>query len=106
MTSHHPSSLLQRYLGHMLNPIYRILEDDTLHDDSMGMLHQKQLSGLADNNLEKLKTLATELLDLVQGKVGTTNFSEAYNAIKQHVTMVRHERKTQAAIRVGRSICS
>lgn len=67
---------------------------------------KKQLSELANNSLEKLKTLATELLDLIQGKAGTTNFSEAYNAIKQHVTMVRHERKAQAAVRVGRSICS
>lgn len=48
----------------------------------------------------ELKTLAIELQDLVQSKVGTTKFSNAYNRIRQGVLGVRRERKTARAMQV------
>ncbi|GJJ08423.1 hypothetical protein Clacol_002639 [Clathrus columnatus] len=83
MSLHLPPSTLVHYLNHMLNPIYRVLEDDSIHDNSM----------------EELKTLAMELLDLIQGQVGTTKFSEVYNTIKHRANTVRQERKVEIAMR-------
>lgn len=47
-----------------------------------------------------MKTTATELQDLVQGKVGTTRFAEVYNGIRQKVLGVRRERRAARAIQV------
>jgi hypothetical protein len=42
---------------------------------------------------EELKSLALELQNLVQTKVGTTKFSNAYNTIRQSVLGVQRERR-------------
>jgi len=38
MTNYMEASLLQEFLTHILSPIYRITEDDTVRDDRMGKL--------------------------------------------------------------------
>ncbi|TFK50804.1 hypothetical protein OE88DRAFT_1680621 [Heliocybe sulcata] len=76
--------MLERFLVHILTPLYRIVEDDTIRDPHM----------------EELKTLATELQDLVREKVGTTAFANAYNKIRQGALHVRRERKTARAMLV------
>lgn len=48
----------------------------------------------------ELKTLAAELQDLVQAKVGTTKFAGVYNEIRQHVVGVRRERRNARVIQV------
>ena len=48
----------------------------------------------------ELKTLATELHDLVQAKVGTTKFASVYNEIRQHVVGVRRERRNARVVQV------
>lgn len=53
---------------------------------------------------DELKTLAIELQDLIQSKVGTTKFSSVYNTIRQNALSVRRERKTQRAIQVRNSL--
>jgi U3 small nucleolar RNA-associated protein 20 len=50
--------------------------------------------------IDELKTLATELQDLVQSKVGTTKFSTVYNQIRQSALGVRRERRTAKALQV------
>jgi U3 small nucleolar RNA-associated protein 20 len=50
--------------------------------------------------IDELKTLATELQDLVQSKVGTTKFSTTYNQIRQSALGVRRERKTAKVLQV------
>ncbi|KAI0782968.1 armadillo-type protein [Abortiporus biennis] len=72
----------KRFLTHILSPLYRILEDDTIRDSHM----------------DELKTICTELQDLVQAKVGTTDFANVYNRIRQTVLGVRRERRTARAI--------
>ena len=59
-------------------------------------LHSSILTAL----LDELKTLATELQDLLQNKVGATAFSEVYNRIRQNVLGVRRERKTARVMQV------
>lgn len=49
----------------------------------------------------ELKTLAAELQDLVQAKVGTTKFAGVYNEIRQHVVGVRRERRNARVVQVG-----
>ena len=49
---------------------------------------------------DDLKTLAVELQDLVQSKVGTTKFAAVYNEIRQKVLSVRRDRKASRAIQV------
>ncbi|KAG6830801.1 hypothetical protein H0H92_014650 [Tricholoma furcatifolium] len=81
MTSHMEAMHLEKFLVHVLTPLYRLLEEDTIRDSQM----------------DELKTLATELQDLLQGKVGTTKFSTTYNQIRQSVLEVRRDRKTARA---------
>lgn len=37
MVSHMESTQLERFLTHILTPVYRITEDDTIRDAGMGM---------------------------------------------------------------------
>lgn len=72
---------LERFLPHILTPVYRITEDDTIRDAGM----------------EELKVTATELVDLLQNKVGTTVFSNAYNRIRQGASTIQQERRVARA---------
>ncbi|KAI0090560.1 armadillo-type protein [Irpex rosettiformis] len=76
---------VERFLVHILSPLYRIAEDDTIRDSHM----------------DELKTLAVELQDLVQVKVGTTAFSNVYNRIRQKTLGVRRERKTARVVQAA-----
>ncbi|KAL6304961.1 armadillo-type protein [Sparassis latifolia] len=78
MVSFMDASKTELFLMHILSPVYRITEDDTIRDSQM----------------DELKALAVELQELVQSKVGTTNFSNMYNRIRQGVLNVRRERRT------------
>ena len=50
--------------------------------------------------LEVLKTTAVELQDLVQAKVGTTVFSNAYNRIRQGAVSVQQARRVARVTKV------
>ncbi|KIY44004.1 hypothetical protein FISHEDRAFT_52291 [Fistulina hepatica ATCC 64428] len=82
MTNHMEASQVEKYLVHILNPVYRIAQLETV-DESFGKCDTKNL--------------ATELQDLVQTKVGPTRFTVVYNEIRQGVFEVRQERKTKLA---------
>ncbi|KAI0333223.1 hypothetical protein GY45DRAFT_1319830 [Cubamyces sp. BRFM 1775] len=82
MVSYMEASQVERFLIHILSPVYRIIEDDTIRDSQM----------------DEIKTLAIELQDLVQGKVGTTKFANVYNTIRQKVLEVRRERRTARVV--------
>ncbi|EJF56189.1 hypothetical protein DICSQDRAFT_71986 [Dichomitus squalens LYAD-421 SS1] len=82
MVSYMDGDVVEQFLVHILNPVYRIVEDDTVRDPQM----------------EELKTLAVELQDLVQTKVGTSRFSNVYNGIRQQVLSVRRDRKAARVI--------
>jgi len=84
MTSYMESARLESFLVHILTPVYRITEDDTIRDPQM----------------DEMKTLATELQDLVQSKVGITKFSQTYNRIRQGVLGVQRERKAARVMQV------
>ncbi|KAG1882502.1 armadillo-type protein [Suillus subluteus] len=81
MASHMEGTQLERFLPHILTPVYRITEDDTIRDAGM----------------EELKVTATELLDLLQNKVGTTVFANTYNRIRQGATSIQQERRVARA---------
>ncbi|KAI0262194.1 armadillo-type protein [Gloeopeniophorella convolvens] len=78
MANHMEPAQLEKFLMHVLSPIYRITEDDTIRDPHM----------------DELKTTAVELQDLVQQKVGTTKFASTYNRIRQSVLGIQRERRT------------
>ncbi|KAI0764301.1 armadillo-type protein [Trametes elegans] len=82
MVSHMQSEHVERFLVHILSPLYRVVEDDTIRDPQM----------------DDLKALAIELQDLVQSKVGTTKFANVYNGIRQKVLSVRRERRTARVV--------
>ncbi|KAI0359462.1 hypothetical protein OH77DRAFT_1472682 [Trametes cingulata] len=82
MTSHMQALDVERFLMHMLSPVYRIVEEDTIRDPQM----------------EELKTLSIELQDLIQSKVGTTSFAQVYNEIRQKVLVVRRDRRTARVV--------
>ncbi|KAI8978168.1 armadillo-type protein [Trametes punicea] len=82
MVSYMQETQVEYFLMHILSPLYRIVEDDTIRDEQM----------------DDLKTLAIELQDLVQNKVGTTKFAQVYNGIRQKVLAVRHDRRTARVV--------
>ncbi|KAA1470494.1 hypothetical protein DENSPDRAFT_774855 [Dentipellis sp. KUC8613] len=71
-------SRLEDFLMHILSPVYRIVEDDTIRDPHM----------------DELKTTAVELQELVQQKVGTNKFATVYSKIRQSVVTTQRERRT------------
>ncbi|TFY83749.1 hypothetical protein EWM64_g255 [Hericium alpestre] len=83
MSTYMEPSRLESFLVHMLNPLYRITEDDTIHDPHM----------------EELKTTAIELQDLVQNKVGTVKFAGVYSRIRRNVVTIQRERRTERITR-------
>ncbi|KAI9063947.1 hypothetical protein FKP32DRAFT_1603293 [Trametes sanguinea] len=82
MASFMGAGQLEHFLVHILSPVYRIIEDDTIRDPQ----------------IDELKTLAVELQDLLQSKVGTTKFAQVYNGIRQKVLAVRRERRTARVV--------
>lgn len=36
MVSHLDSALLERYLVHILTPVYRVIDEDSIHDTHIG----------------------------------------------------------------------
>ncbi|KAG2158692.1 armadillo-type protein [Suillus bovinus] len=81
MASHMEANQLERFLTHILTPVYRITEDDTIRDAGM----------------EELKVTTAELLDLLQNKVGTTVFANTYNRIRQGASSIQQERRVARA---------
>ncbi|KAH6910215.1 U3 snoRNP protein Utp20 [Coprinopsis sp. MPI-PUGE-AT-0042] len=79
MTTALEPARLERFLTHILSPVYRIIEEDTIRDEQ----------------IEELKSTSIELRELVQQKVGGTAFSMAYNTIRQKVLEVQRERRTK-----------
>jgi len=53
---------------------------------------------------DELRTTATELVDLVQAKVGTTSFTTAYNRIRQSALNIRQERRVARATQVRSNV--
>ncbi|KAI0316098.1 armadillo-type protein [Amylostereum chailletii] len=71
------SSRLIAFLPHILSPVYRISEDDSVRDARM----------------DELKATAIELRELVQQKAGATAFASVYGRIRQRVQEVQRERR-------------
>ncbi|KAG6897519.1 hypothetical protein C0992_000745 [Termitomyces sp. T32_za158] len=82
MTTFMEVSDVEKFLVHILTPLNRLLEEDAIRDSQM----------------DEVKILATELQDLLQGKVGATRFSTTYNQIRQSVLEVRRGRKAARAM--------
>ena len=53
-----------------------------------------------DYMIDEVKTLAIELQELLQEKVGTTKFSAVYSRIRQNTLGKQRERKAARAIQV------
>ncbi|KZS87766.1 hypothetical protein SISNIDRAFT_446569 [Sistotremastrum niveocremeum HHB9708] len=84
MANHMDASVLEKFLVHILTPVYRLVDDESIRDPK----------------IDDLKVLTQELIDLIQNKVGTTKFSTIYNQIRQGVVSVRRERKAERVMQV------
>ncbi|KAL1722677.1 hypothetical protein EV715DRAFT_247312 [Schizophyllum commune] len=82
MTTHLEPLRLERFLPHILNPLYRITQDE----------------GIRDPQMDELKTLATEVQSLVQSKVAPTAFTAVYSKIRENVRGVQQERKIKRTL--------
>ena len=103
MSTHLDSTVLEMFLVHILSPVYRILDDDTIHDHLIGKFTPNRQSCSLNEKcdvLDDLKATAIELQDLVQAKVGPTKFANVYNTIRQGILSVRRERKTARTLQV------
>ncbi|KAK4055206.1 U3 snoRNP protein [Microbotryomycetes sp. JL201] len=77
-------STVEQFLVHMVTPLFRMTEDPNVQDPQMG----------------ELQTLAQEVQEVLQAKVGSTVFANAYNSVRQRAVQRRHERKTMRAQQV------
>ena len=96
MASYLEPGLLERFLVHILSPVYRITEDDTIRDPKMCKFgYRSPTSGLSEIFFfaADLKDIAIELRDLVQSRVSASKFTTVYNQIRQGTLSVRKERK-------------
>ncbi|GAA5834879.1 hypothetical protein JCM11251_002051 [Rhodosporidiobolus azoricus] len=75
---------LQRFVMQMAIPIFRISEDPNAQDPQMA----------------ELQTLAREVQELLQTKIGVTQYSAIHNQIRQKAAERRNERKQAAALQV------
>jgi len=101
MTTHLSAEVVETFLVHILTPIYRITEDDSIRDSRMGAFIAT-LGYLLPTNTpgtDELKLTAIELQDMVRSKVGGTKFAEVYNNIRQSVLGLQRERKTARTLR-------
>ncbi|GAA5866298.1 hypothetical protein JCM3774_006608 [Rhodotorula dairenensis] len=71
------AATLQRFVVQMATPIFRISEDPNAQDPQM----------------VELQTLAREVQELLQTKIGTTAYSQVHNTIRQRAATRRQERK-------------
>ncbi|KAF8305376.1 hypothetical protein DL93DRAFT_356267 [Clavulina sp. PMI_390] len=107
MVSHMSKEDVSTFLTHILTPVYRIIEDDTIQDSQMGKRACRSRSlplFVAERPHlppDELRNTAQELQTLVQEKVGTTLFAKEYSRIRQDVLNVRRERRTAKAIQVA-----
>ncbi|KAF9584653.1 U3 snoRNP protein [Lunasporangiospora selenospora] len=77
ISTHIPPHEIKGYLIPIIAPIYRIVNDETAKGAEM----------------EEVKKLGSEVLDLVQKRAGTTDYFQVYNKIRQQVQEVRRERR-------------
>lgn len=54
MATHMDAVVLENYLVHVLNPTYRITDDDTIHDKAMGKCHLSVPRFLIFNGLQMI----------------------------------------------------
>ncbi|CAG8499255.1 840_t:CDS:10 [Diversispora eburnea] len=83
MSTFVPSKELEPYLIFLISPIYRFINDETIKGQ----------------NIDNIKQLGKEVLDLIQKRVGTTQYHVAYNKVRQQVSDVRRERKKKRVMR-------
>ncbi|KAH7099278.1 armadillo-type protein [Auriculariales sp. MPI-PUGE-AT-0066] len=85
MSIYMDAALTTKFLVHMLAPVQRILDEDTIDDEPF----------------DALKTLAAEVQDLVLKKVGTTAFTEVFSKLRNRSINVKRERKEARALMVA-----
>lgn len=73
----------ERYLKHVLNPVYRISDDEG---------DVKVIEG--DRETERLREIAIEVREMVQAKVGSTAFSREWELLRRKTVEKRMKRKT------------
>ncbi|KAK4057573.1 U3 snoRNP protein [Microbotryomycetes sp. JL221] len=74
-------STIEQFLVHMITPMFRIIEDPNAQDPQM----------------VELQTLAQQVQEIVQTKVGSTKFVTIYTQIRQRASQRRHDRKIARA---------
>lgn len=103
VVSHFDKTSLERFLVQMATPIFRISEDPNAQDPQMGepapLRPVESFADLASLSLTaELQTLAHEVQELLQSKVGTTAYSTVHTAIRQKAATKRQDRKREIAL--------
>ncbi|GAA5886649.1 hypothetical protein JCM16303_001398 [Sporobolomyces ruberrimus] len=80
--SHLEKESLSRFTMQLAIPIFRISEDPNAQDPQMA----------------ELQTLAKEVQELMQAKIGTTEYSSVHNEIRKRAAEKRNERKRTIAL--------
>lgn len=76
-----PKERLATFLPHIVTPIFRLLDEDTIKIGQHA-------------SLDELKTLASEVQDLLTDIVGSTAYSAAFSAVRSKALEKRRQRKT------------
>lgn len=99
---------LKRFLVQIVTPIYRIIEDPNAQDPQMGqsLFSLTLLNGIESKLIKlykiavEIQTLAQEVQELLQNKIGVTAYSTIHTTIRQKAAIKRNERKTATALQV------
>lgn len=91
-----PADDLSKVCEKILSPVYRTSIDETIHGPASGMLVYNLLFYYHDYSfifVDNLKILCTELMQMIETKLGTLEYFKIRNQVEQAVAMVRNERR-------------
>lgn len=93
------SAQASHFLIHVLTPLHRILDEngDLPPSETGGKIgkstHQRWPSSKLRGLLDELRNLALEVREFIQAKVGTSEFSKAWEGVRRRVNEKREVRR-------------
>lgn len=102
MTQVIPGEDLQPHANKIIMPLYKlsVLDDMHLMKGLPPPFLTRALGGILTGH-EDLKPTAQEIMNMLQSKLGTTAYGQAYSAVRAEVLQRRQDRKNKRSIQVN-----
>lgn len=86
-----PASRVETFLPYIIVPLFRIMDEH--------VTTRRKAPGAEEDGNESLKTLASEVQDFIQEKVGTTTYAAIYSSVRSRALEIRRKRKADRLMR-------